>query len=177
MCHKDYIDWLWNIVKDGHENYYELFMILNSTPFRYIISYDYNRYSDGLRLRDRYIQSNNLPDDLRNSFGDCSVLEMILALVIAGIEHFGDYDHFEDEIVRMFWDCIDTLGLSRYTDDYFDIESSREVRDILERFMDRTYSPNGDGGLFYIQNPREDLRRVEIWKQLCWYMTQEEEGA
>ena len=34
----------------------------------------------------------------------------------------------------------------------------------------REYAPDGRGGLFTIRNCEEDLRKVEIWYQLCWYL-------
>ena len=37
-------------------------------------------------------------------------------------------------------------------------------------FMDRAYEPDGDGNIIYIPNTKEDLREVEIWCQMCWYM-------
>ena len=36
--------------------------------------------------------------------------------------------------------------------------------------MNRTYSPDGDGGLFTVRNCDRDLRNVEIWIQMCWYL-------
>jgi len=36
--------------------------------------------------------------------------------------------------------------------------------------MDREYSYNGEGGLFAVQHPRRDMRTVELWWQMCWYI-------
>lgn len=44
------------------------------------------------------------------------------------------------------------------------------VNIVIEKFLDREYEPNGQGGLFVIRNCRKDLREVPIWQQLCWYL-------
>ena len=36
--------------------------------------------------------------------------------------------------------------------------------------LERKYSRNGDGGLFTVNHSRYDLRSVEIWYQMCWYL-------
>ena len=44
------------------------------------------------------------------------------------------------------------------------------VTKVIGRFLNREYEPNGKGGLFIINNCNDDLRDVEIWYQLCWYL-------
>ena len=44
------------------------------------------------------------------------------------------------------------------------------VEDVIERFLDREYGPDGKGGLFTVRHCEYDLRDVEIWYQLCWYL-------
>ena len=53
------------------------------------------------------------------------------------------------------------------TDDVFD---KTYIYGRVSMFMDRTYEPDGDGNIIYIPNIREDLRDIEIWCQMCWYM-------
>ena len=66
-----------------------------------------------------------------------------------------------------FWNMIDNLGLSDMSDAHF---NQPYVDDVIFRFLNRDYLPNGQGGLFTINNCSEDLRNVEIWYQLCWYL-------
>ena len=40
----------------------------------------------------------------------------------------------------------------------------------VRRFMDGKYKPNGKGGLFTIPSCERDLRTVEIWYQMNWYL-------
>ena len=78
-----------------------------------------------------------------------------------------DDTRYGDRTTQWFWNMIVNLGLGGMVDALVDIE---EVDKIIERFLNREYEPNGRGGLFTIDNCEEDLREVEIWYQLCWYL-------
>ena len=62
---------------------------------------------------------------------------------------------------------IVNLGLGSMTDNRYE---AYVVDDILDRFLDREYEPDGKGGLFTIRGCKHDLRKVEIWYQTCWYL-------
>jgi hypothetical protein len=68
---------------------------------------------------------------------------------------------------QWFWGMIVNLGLGGMYNEHF---NRQEANAIIRIFLDRDYEPNGRGGLFRIRNCDVDLRRVEIWKQLCWYL-------
>jgi hypothetical protein len=72
-----------------------------------------------------------------------------------------------DRTAQWFWGMMKSLGLNGMTDNRFD---ERYVRDVVQIFLDREYEPNGRGGLFTINNCDYDLREVEIWYQMCWYL-------
>ncbi len=59
------------------------------------------------------------------------------------------------------------LGLGTMNDSKF---NARQVHDIIDIFLNRKYRANGQGGLFIIDNPPKDLRKVEIWYQMHWYL-------
>ena len=46
----------------------------------------------------------------------------------------------------------------------------KRARAILERFLRREYEPDGRGGLFTIKSGRHDMRKIEIWYQMMWYL-------
>ena len=92
---------------------------------------------------------------------------MMIALAIRCEENIMDDPHMGDRTGQWFWGMITNLGLGGMTDESFDIDSaSRKIR----RFLDRKYEPDGTGGLFTIPRCSVDLRTVEIWYQLCWFL-------
>ena len=53
------------------------------------------------------------------------------------------------------------------------------VRRNISNFIERRYSRNGRGGLFTVRHCIKDMRNVEIWYQMCWYLDEviKEEGV
>jgi hypothetical protein len=72
-----------------------------------------------------------------------------------------------DRTSQWFWGMVRSLGLASMTDSRFD---RRYVEDTIQKFLDRDYEPDGRGGLFTIRDCDQDLRNVEIWIQLLWYL-------
>ena len=144
---------------------------LHGITFRYSLPMDSNRFADGIRLRYRFAIRNGYEDvsDVVESYlsGPCSVLEMMLALAIRCEEDIMADPLIGDRTSQWFWSMIISLGLGSVTDQYYDPEYIDEV---VERFLSRSYEADGRGGLFRIKNPPSDLRNVEIWYQLCWYL-------
>jgi hypothetical protein len=99
--------------------------------------------------------------------GPCSVLEMMVAIAIYCEEHVMDDPDYGDRTGQWFWGMISNLGLGAMHDENFD---RRDVENKITRFLDRQYDPDGKGGLFRIRNCEHDLRKVEIFYQLCWYL-------
>lgn len=174
----NYTEWLLDKINDKDDivsNYTFLLSSLNDIPFTYILDMDENRESDGSDLRYRFIYENEdtirkrdakaMADDLGSS--TCSMLEMMIALSIRCEENIMYDPNIGSQIPRWFWDMISSLGLIDMTDEQYDEEY---VAFVVKRFLDRDYEPDGSGGLFYIPDCSYDLRDVEIWTQLCWYL-------
>ena len=166
----EYFDWLCDIVcgKRFSKNisYKRLLACLHSIEFRVVIPNDINRAKDGVDMRRRYyLTYGRIVDD----GSPCTVLEMMVALTVRCEENIMDNPSFGDRTGQWFWSMINTLGLSDMIDNRFDEEFVREKIDI---FLNREYEPNGQGGLFKLRHCRRDLRKVEIWYQLCWYLDQ-----
>lgn len=171
MTIDDYFEWMFDIVcgnrYDHTISYRKLLSHLYDIDFTYIIPMDRNRANDGIDLRYRFALLNGYDDIPECLDGPCSVLEMILALAIRCEETIMDNPDYGDRTGQWFWGMLSNLGLARMTDDVFN-EKIAVTR--IYNFMERRYEPDGRGGLFYIRNCPEDLRNVEIWTQLCWYL-------
>ena len=164
----EYFEWLYGIACGNQYtkrlSYNRLLEYLYSVYFRYTIPKDHNRAEDGINMRYRFhLCKGYWPDH----DGPCSVLEMMIALAIRCEETIMDDPDIGDRTSQWFWIMITNLGLGFMTDARFD-ESYVSVT--INRFLDRAYEPNGKGGLFIIRNCDRDLRTVEIWYQLCWYL-------
>ena len=166
----EYFEWLVNKVCHDRKvvSYRKLLMFLHSVEFVYSMEMDENRAADGMDLRYRFAHS-YLRDDAAEYClsGPCSVLEMMLALSIRCEETIMDDPTIGDRTAQWFWGMITSLGLGGMYDKNFDIHY---VEDIIERFLDRDYEPNGAGGLFTIRRYPYDMREIEIWHQLCEYL-------
>lgn len=142
------------------ERYTKLLWRLHNTPFRPMLSMDENRIADALIFR-------------RKCFKDLDeyavgMLEMMLSLakrletdIMSGTSEF-------DRTVCWFWSMIKSLGLLGMTDESYD---EKYVQKVLIRFMNRTYSSDGRGGLFAMPGTDIDLRNIDIWYQAAFYLT------
>ena len=170
----EYFNWLYDLIcgskRPRELSYRKLLIHLHKTDFRYLIAKDKNRARDGVDLRYRFalaIYYDTEPDYIMDLLdGPCSVLEMMVALAMRCEETMDDPD-MGDRTGQWFWAMIVSLGLGGMTDVRF---SATIATDVIERFLDRDYEPNGNGGLFTIENCRSDLREVEIWNQMWWYI-------
>lgn len=167
----DYFNWLCELVDikrfSKRVSYRKLLMRLHDIEFTWFVPYDDNRADDGIQLRRRFAL---VRDDDRLSeyiLGPCSVLEMMAALAIRCEETIMDDAAMGNRTGQWFWGMIHNLGLSPMNDTAFDGEY---VDDVVARFLNRDYEPNGKGGLFTVRHCDRDLRKVEIWCQLSWYL-------
>lgn len=170
---KEYFEWMLNKISSNKNHpdisYRKLLKYLHETQFRYSIPMDKNREEDGIGLRHRFTYENDYDYDEVGEYliGPCSVLEMMIALSIRCEETIMDDPKIGDRTGQWFWGMISNLGLSSMIDKRFDEEY---VWYNIERFLNRDYEADGKGGLFTIKNTNRDLRKVEIWIQLCWYL-------
>lgn len=159
-----YLDWLYAIVGLQEENVYHQHLMrqLFSKEFVMLVPNDDNRCMDGIALRKEFVNSGRMirPEKHWLEMG-CSVLEMLI-----GIARHLSFSE-EGEIGEWFWHLVENLGLTRYSDGRW---HGRRIDEILERLVWRTYSFDGNGGLFPLREPHEDQRSVELWFQMEAYI-------
>lgn len=167
----DYFAWLYDIACENRfseqVSYKKLLVQLHNTPFTYRILMDENRIGDGLELRDRFADLRCIRDIDERLDAPCSVLEVMLGLAIRCEQTIMDDPKHGDRTATWFWNMVGSLGLGGMRDDMYD---RLFVRDTLKHFLQGNYQPNGKGGLFTIKNCDVDLRDVEIWTQMLWYL-------
>lgn len=169
---RDYFEWLCSIVQvpRSSRRYNKLLDYLHNTEFTFILPMDENRCIDGVNLRYRFGEENNIEGPVIASWLDnepCSILEMMVALAVR-CETFIMGDVGKNKPERWFWMMINSLGLMGMVDSRFDIET---VNFIIWRFLNREYSRDGEGGIAYIPGTKEDLRSMEIWYQMMRYLS------
>jgi hypothetical protein len=166
-----YFEWLCGLIDinrfSKQVSYRKLLMHLHNIEFTWIIDRDDNRADDGIQLRRRYALMMHDIGVQRYLHGPCSVFEMIVALALRCEECIMDDAQMGNRTGQWFWGMIHNLGLSPMTDSQFDRDF---VDDVVARFLNREYKPNGEGGLFTVKHCDHDLRTVEIWCQLSWYL-------
>ena len=167
-----YFDWLYDLVcknRFPEENSYrKLLFYLHSTKFTYRLRSDGDRASDGINLRRRFANQHEDFEYVRECLdGPCTVLEMMVALAIKCEETIMTDLEYGDRTGQWFWRMVVNLGLGGMSDKLFD---EFDVENYIQCFLKRKYGPDGCGGLFTIKNRKDDLRTVDIWTQMMWYL-------
>lgn len=176
MCIEDrirlkYFNWMYDrVCKDRFADtisYEMLFMFLHDTEFVWSVPHDENRAADGIALRYRYCVEHDCEELEWCLDGPCSVLEMMLAIAIRCEETITDDPEKGDRTAQWFWSMISSLGLGSMSDTNY---NEWLVNDVITRFLNREYDPDGRGGLFTVKHWNRDMRTAEIWHQLMAYI-------
>jgi hypothetical protein len=171
-----YFDWLCDIIIDPDKKgqsaaYSRLLNQLYRTEFVWFVAGDDSRAGDGTYMRYEFLEDNALDEDNPDVMTwmelGCSFLEMLVALTRRVYFLEGSPPHV------WFWHFVTMMGLDRYknsvrlgrTEDFKTL-----VQDKINTVIFRTYEYNGYGGLFPLEFPNEDQRKVEIWYQMNAYL-------
>lgn len=168
----DYLNWIkWTILPDDIYDpfrYKTLIHKLFQIPYTYDNLMDVNREVDGRNLRYRFGREKGLFDktiEANLAFLSCSVLDVMVALSIRTYEELTK--DFPEPIAasRVFWMMIENMHLIGQTDDEFD---EKFVEKRVQIMLSHEFEPNGDGGLFKVDGPK-DMRTGELWYQMQWW--------
>jgi hypothetical protein len=172
----EYFEWMCQLVNSGKGrrrlSYRKLLTHLNRVEFTYTIRMDVNRAKDGRDLRYRFGYEHCYERARISAFlddGPCTVLEMLIALTMRCEEHIMDDPEAGNRLGQWFWDMINNLRLESMTDDNYD---SSYTSLVISKLLNHDYGRNGDGGLFTVKHCIKDLRKAEIWYQMCWYLAE-----
>lgn len=175
---KRYFEWIMSLV-DSEEyfrakSYRKLLYRLYNIEFTYSIPMDANRASDGIDLRYTFGIDQGYDDPLIATYLDtvpCSVLEMMVALAVRCETHIMSDPEIGDRTGLWFRNMLRSLGLDDQTNTRFD---ENIVDAVISRFLNRQYSRDGHGGLYILKDSIRDLRYIEIWHQMNWYLDEYE---
>lgn len=167
-----YFEWMYDLVCSDrfseNRSFRKLLTYLYETDFTCYLRSDMDRVTDGIDLRYRFAYLHkDYPDAERYLTGPCSVLEMMVALAIRCEETIMSDPKYGDRTAQWFWKMITNLGLGSMLDDRFDMY---HLESVIDLFLRREYEPDGRGGLFVLKNCDYDLRDVDIWTQMNWYI-------
>ena len=152
------------------DEFEELLRFLDTIVWRNTVVRDSNRQSDGHDLRYGFGYEYHIPyreiDHMIT--GPVTVLEVLVAMAIRGEVSIMSDSEYGDRTSVWFWSMIECMHLlDEYQDyGYFNWEN---VRIKVDNMMDRNFAPNGDGGLFVVNDPPQDMRTAEFWYQMNWY--------
>lgn len=145
---------------------------LNSIEFLGRFGNDRNRVLDGLDLRERFCLDNDICPWKEMNARPCSFLEMMVSLSLRCEHDIMEAPREKDKSSYWFWEFSRNADLDLMDD--VSIRNGRFSEDdidyICNNIMFRRYDANGDGGLFPLAHPREDMRNVELWYQMMAWL-------
>ena len=158
----------------GVFKYKTLITDLFKVAFKPYFGLDNDRVKDAMRLRELFCEYAKCDISLFQT-DPITIFEVMVALAIRGEVHIMSNPDHGDRTAKWFYKMLSSLGLLQYTDDEYRRE---EVLDILSRFLNHEYEPNGKGGLFECEHPQKDMRTLDIWQQMCFWFDEvlEKEG-
>jgi hypothetical protein len=163
-----YLSWLCGLIADGGRgkdsqirNSEAMIRSLFDETFHHFVPNDDNRASEGMGLRDRYLDETGFEIVRHFYLRPCSVLEMLIALSERmAFQIFNPMKERDPDVPGCFWEIAENL----------DLKPNQSNARITDRLMRRAYNEDGLGGMFPLENNKEDQRAVEIWYQMMAYL-------
>lgn len=145
---------------NGRTKYRDLLHLMHEKEFGpWFIPNDDNRIVDGHDVRIEWLMS----FDGSGLQGPVSFLEVLIALSRRIAFIIGESPK------GWAWQLLCNIELHRMRDPLSRYKTAK-ANDIMETVIWRTYDPDGVGGFFPLNRPREDQRKVEIWYQMNAYI-------
>ncbi|MBQ0143251.1 MAG: hypothetical protein KBT06_10755 [Prevotellaceae bacterium] len=166
---REYKNWLEENARyllEPYGCYSKLIEALNTTEFYALIERDENRIADGRDMRRTFLYDTN--DYSFNEYVYLENLPVTVLEVLLGLAYrcentiLGDPD-YGNRTGEWFYTMLESMNVINYDDYNFDIY---DVDLAVHYMLERNYSPDGAGGLFYVPNAKHDMRECEIWHQM-----------
>lgn len=163
----DYKEFLEELVKanDFEDCTYKVLLdVLYRKEFHPVLPMDIDRAESAKSMRRLYLDMEE--DDL----GVCRCIEVLIDLSRFMAFQLRTNEETIDLSV-IFWELLDNLGLTKYTDEVCDAVSVvDQIGETLENWMYRNYDEAGNGNIFPLKNPKHNQKNVEIWYQMHAYI-------
>lgn len=162
-----YFQWLVPQCRDEHGNpndsYDTLFNLMFDREFEILMAMDANRAVDGCDLRVEFARSHRFSTDIKEEFGPCTFLEMVIGLSRRLSFSAGG------GAPGWAWQLLSNLELHKMSDPLSKYRQ-RKALTIMDVVISRSYLPDGVGGFFPLAYPDEDQTRLELWYQMHAYI-------
>lgn len=146
--------------------YWNLMRQLFVTEFTWRVRNDDNRVVDGKELRSLFLSEHPNPDATPAWLEQgCSFLEMLIAL--SGRLTFQTEGASPAD---WFWHLLGNVNIVVTDEEYANLRMEVYVGQVLDMINQRTYEPNGKGGLFPLNHAKTDQTKAEIWSQMNYYL-------
>jgi hypothetical protein len=168
-----YFRWRYDRVRlvqdpDSAESYVALCEVLDDIIFVWVVPNDDNRAADGVEIRRDFLLEKDLDEEHYDQWmaEPPSVFEVLVGLVQRAnyIAELGEVAWFE-----MF---LMNLDLIEYSDKGYLDSDKHTIAQIVGDFIDREYRADGKGGIFPLQHPMQDQRKIELWYQMAAYINE-----
>lgn len=160
-----------------------LALYLHDKPFNWTNRMDENRMYDGLGMRRGFRESStgrrfNFRFDKKDGLDNFDIFSSLDGNACTMLEFFVGFayrlarDMFSDitceELVEHM---LRNLDIWQFDDDsdFGDDDIIDTIDTILYRWVNCEYYFDGRGGLFPLDHPLEDMRKVQMWTQASWW--------
>lgn len=171
-----YFSWLYDIVA-GRKNYRKLCQYLHDRwEFRWTIPNDDNRQEDGYDLRYQFLEFYEAEGIAFSQLAVDRFLEKPVSVfeVLVALTYRMDFQLYDKDLPprnpKWFAEMLDNLGIADLINSGFTHVAMLDVDRVMQTLLDRTYAENGEGSLFPLDHPGDDMTKVEIWYQLMSYV-------
>ena len=186
---RSYVEWLESFTIDERIDssrrlsYHNLIKRLWDIEFEAFVGNDHDRAAEGLELRARYNdilakkagEGDFVTPDVRDIFGECRVLEMLIALSMRMYDLMQDMGVY-NSVSRWFWEIMENVNFDILDDSEWGQDGSSRAKSseiFISNSCYKIMHGCGDGigrrfGWFYMY----DWDSIEIWYQMHAYLKQ-----